>query len=437
MIVGQVHGQTLHVIYPTVASGTVGYLEAIFDFVTDDWAGLVKWAHFKKDDIVYDVQLTDGRIGREEHLDLEAGVWEVYLHGNAIVDGQVVMRITTEKQKLLVKESGLLEGSPLPEIPLSAAEQIMATAQEALFVADSLRADAENGMFDGEKGEKGDCGAQGEKGDKGDKGDPGEVTLAYANSRFANTLSAEKSGAAVVLDDVSPNHRSLAVVSLIHPARAEGVPSFENPLPLSARSGMTLTVSDGTESRELSVSFGQDIYGGTLDWSTGVLTVDRALHVITEKDVWGENNTSTSVNGQDQRKRYTLNKYSNKWMENCRFLKSTFDNKLFCSVAPTIEGDYTYYQSEGIGTGVSGFYFYFEQYATDFEGFKQAMLGAEIVYAITNPVTVQLTPQQIEALGEVTTLQSDAGETSVTYSRDINKAFEELRQAIISLGGNV
>ena len=118
-------------------------------------------------------------------------------------------------------------------------------------------------------------------------------------------------------------------------------------------------------------------------------------------------------------------------------MKTDFDNKLFCSVAPTIGADYTFYHSEGIGTGTGGFYFYFEQYATDFEGFKQAMLGAEIVYAITNPVTVQLTPQQIEALGEVTTLQSDAGETSVTYSRDINKAFEELRQAIISLGGNV
>lgn len=55
-------------------------------------------------------------------------------------------------------------------------EQLLEAAQEAQEIAQSVRNDADAGVFDGaqgEKGDKGDTGPQGEKGDKGDKGDTG------------------------------------------------------------------------------------------------------------------------------------------------------------------------------------------------------------------------------------------------------------------------
>jgi hypothetical protein len=62
------------------------------------------------------------------------------------------MRITTEKAEIYVKETGTINGEPLPEIPLTAAEQIAANAAKALLVAESIRKDADDGKFDGESG---------------------------------------------------------------------------------------------------------------------------------------------------------------------------------------------------------------------------------------------------------------------------------------------
>ena len=207
MIVGQIHGQSLQVIYPTLASDTVGYLEAQFDFVTEDWLGLVKWAHFCQGDTVYDIKLVDDRIDRQSNLTLSEGEWELYLHGNGTVDGEAVTRITTVSQKIFVHKCGMLDGQPFPDVPLSATEQIMAAAEEALSLAEAVRAEADDGAFDGEKGErgeKGDKGDKGERGEKGEKGDAGEVTLAYAHAAFSNPLHGEAAGSSAVLDDIAP-----------------------------------------------------------------------------------------------------------------------------------------------------------------------------------------------------------------------------------------
>ena len=257
-------------------------------------------------------------------------------------------------------------------------------------------------------------------------------------SLCCNALIGEKTGDVVTVDDVSPINNNLSVVSNIEPNQGEGVPSFDNVLPLSPRTGVTLSVGDG----EFSVAFGQEIYGGTFDWSTGVLTIDRAKHIITADDYIYATDTNSSYNGSDNKMRYGIDANGrNPWLSNFIGVNSssTVDKRLFCSVMPTVTADKTWYKTDGIASyfrSTNSIYFYSEQYATDPEGFKQAMIGAEIVFGIT-PVTVQLTPQQIEALGEITTLSSDTGDTTVKYNRDINKAFAELQQAIISLGGNV
>jgi hypothetical protein len=255
-----------------------------------------------------------------------------------------------------------------------------------------------------------------------------------------NALIMEKSGASVVFDDVAPNNRSLSVVSTIDPVQGDGVPSLDNPLHLGTRSSATLTVSNEAESKEFYIDFGQEIYGGSFDWATGVLTIDRAKHIIDANDRWIESDTLSYTKGEDERMRYQLPAYLNKWMSDFIGVigsSAIVDSKLSCSTLPTVSNADAWSNKDGIATTESSIFFYLEQYATDFEGFKQAIIGAEIVYGLKEPITVQLTPQQIEALGEVTTLSSDTGDTTVKYNRDINKAFAEIMQAIISLGGNV
>ncbi|MBQ7123881.1 MAG: collagen-like protein [Oscillospiraceae bacterium] len=180
----------------TVISGSIDYIEAFFDFRTSDWNGLDKWAHFKKDETIYDINLDEDRITREMHLNLEPGIWEVKLHGDENIEGEVSMRITTSAVYITVEDFGELhEGGVLPEVAASAAEQIAAKAEnanenakEALAKAEAIFTAAANGEFDGEKGEpftyedfteeqleslRGPQGIQGEKGETGPHGPMG------------------------------------------------------------------------------------------------------------------------------------------------------------------------------------------------------------------------------------------------------------------------
>lgn len=130
MITGFVIGQQFKLGAAHVVADTIDYLEAKFAFRTSDWDGLTKWAHFAKNGVVYDIPLTDDCIRKEDHLNLSAGVWRVYLHGNEFADGEVVERITTEADELRVLPTGTLDGEPFPEMPASVTEQILARLEK-------------------------------------------------------------------------------------------------------------------------------------------------------------------------------------------------------------------------------------------------------------------------------------------------------------------
>lgn len=135
-----------------IISDSIDYVDALFDFRTEDWNGLSKWAHFSKDGEIFDVNLVDDKIEKSAHVNLSEGEWEIKLHGT---DPEGTMRITTNTVYFYVESYGNSEeGSPLPEIPLSAAEQIDAKAQEALMTALEALDKAENGGS-GSSGEDG------------------------------------------------------------------------------------------------------------------------------------------------------------------------------------------------------------------------------------------------------------------------------------------
>lgn len=125
MIAGRIVNQQMNLNDSHIAADTIDYLEATFTF-TSDWNGLEKWAHFSNGATVYDIHLTDDCIRAEDHLNLGAGAWQIYLHGNKFENGKTVQRITTNVVTLYVVATGTLEGEPFPEIPVSVTERIFA-----------------------------------------------------------------------------------------------------------------------------------------------------------------------------------------------------------------------------------------------------------------------------------------------------------------------
>ena len=132
MIIGFIKGQQFSISQPTVVANANNYLEMKFIFQTSDWSGLSIWAHFTQDDkTVFEINVKNNMISKSDRLNLSEGKWKVYLHGN---DPDGTMRITTEVKGLTVEKAGFI-CTPLPEIPLSAAEQIDQKAQRAENIA--------------------------------------------------------------------------------------------------------------------------------------------------------------------------------------------------------------------------------------------------------------------------------------------------------------
>lgn len=142
-----VSGQSLKMFTPVTAADSLKYLTAQFHFTGDEWDGYTRWAHFRRGETVYDIELDEeDRITEEDALNLTTGEWEIYLTGT-----KDTARLTTVVVVLTVKESGLVD-APLHVLPQSVAEQIDAKAAQALLTAQAVKAAADAGKFNGRDG---------------------------------------------------------------------------------------------------------------------------------------------------------------------------------------------------------------------------------------------------------------------------------------------
>lgn len=137
-------GQSMKMYSPVIAADSLNYLTARFNFTGSEWEGYTRWAHFRKGETVYDIELDENNtITEDKALNLTSGEWDIYLtgtKGNARLTSTVVI--------VTVKESGLID-APLHVIPQSVAEQIDAKAAQALLTAQAVKKAADAGKFDG------------------------------------------------------------------------------------------------------------------------------------------------------------------------------------------------------------------------------------------------------------------------------------------------
>ena len=232
------------VTYGTAVADSVLFEKIHFNFPAE-WDGFAKTAVFTNGETKISVVLNEnGKLctGENEccipHEVIKAPAFTVSVFG---VSGD--KRATTQIAQVSVKPSGYGEGATPAEPTPTEYEQLIAIANSAEQLAQSVRSDADSGAFKGDKGEqgnkgdKGDTGAVGAKGDKGDKGDPGKDAVTdraysptsenaqsgkavaealkaertYANNSFSGALHGSASGEAVRLTDVSPLEHEIKI----------------------------------------------------------------------------------------------------------------------------------------------------------------------------------------------------------------------------------
>ena len=290
------------VTYGTAVADSVLFEKIHFNFPAE-WDGFAKTAVFTNGETKISVVLNEnGKLctGENEccipHEVIKAPAFTVSVFG---VSGD--KRATTQIAQVSVKPSGYGEGATPAEPTPTEYEQLVAIADSAEQLAQSVRSDADSGAFKGDKGDKGDAftysdftaeqlaalkgekgdkgeqgnkgdkgdtGAVGAKGDKGDKGDPGKDAVTdraysptsenaqsgkavaealkaertYANNSFSGALRGSASGEAVRLTDVSPLEHTLTVK--LKSKNLLPFPYFHSSM---LQAGITYTVnSDGT-----------------------------------------------------------------------------------------------------------------------------------------------------------------------------------------------
>ena len=151
--------------------------------------------------------------------------------------------------------------------------------------------------------------------------------------------------------------------------------------------------------------FGQTVYGGTMDWLTGVLTVDTALLTLTGTESY----SGTYVDGNVYRVTLPV---SNAALSG-GIVSSHFRHVQTGSGVPNAFWISTSYPilaftSETLTTKEAFADYFAAQYA--------AGTPVQIAYKLATPITIQLPPATVTALKGVNTLHTDADSVSVAYT---------------------
>lgn len=191
------------------------------------------------------------------------------------------------------------------------------------------------------------------------------------------------------------------------------------------------------------LNFGQTVYGGTLDWIKGELTTpDNRARAFDGTEGWGQASSAANT--------FYLDYYNSGGSAGSPVLLDAICSHYKTSKSTTLaSSDMAYYPLSYSGA-IYRHAFTDSRFSTvaQWKAYlaEQAAAGTPVqaIEKLPTPTTIQLTPQQITALAGVNTVYSDADEVTVSGRKDILwltsdlvKQIAELKNAIISLGGNV
>jgi phi13 family phage major tail protein len=253
--------------------------------------------------------------------------------------------------------------------------------------------------------------------------DHGETTPATDPEAYANWFSAVQvpgapadpypvkraTGDPVIIDD-GADMAVVAISASILPAQSgSGEPSPDNVRTISARSACTLTVRGDSEGEgaDYTVDWESEagpIYGGTLNLTTGELTVDRAMLVLSDL-TWAWHAATQS---------YTVNRGTAQPV-----LKS---GPIVCEKLPYVPRPSLPTAAMGISISDSGTSLFAKDGVnTGDEGTSAFMAGIQDVKAVlylTEPLTYQLDPVEVRTLLGDNTIQATTGPVTVSYHSD-------------------
>lgn len=180
------------------------------------------------------------------------------------------------------------------------------------------------------------------------------------------------------------------------------------------------SVSDATfapySKQTVTTDLGRTVYGGVLDATTGVLTVDRGFATLTANNV-------LAVSGNN--KRFSLDISGAKPSSD-----TVASDKLSSNLFPAKPSYDTYNGVAGVSISSAGTVSISLGYDVTIEDAKQFVTDntTQICYPIATPATYQLTPQELLSVLGTNHISTDAESVEVVYRADIALYIENLTE---------
>ena len=156
------------------------------------------------------------------------------------------------------------------------------------------------------------------------------------------------------------------------------------------------------DAQSATIQLGQTVYGGTVDVTTGVMTVDRAALTLTDAYtyIYGTASTGLPYIG-----------FSNTQIP---AYDVKFDAIPICDrYKPSRNASIDF----AIRTAMHSTYIYDSRF-TSLQTAKEIVNGTQLVFELATPLTIQLTPAQLTTLHGQNNVWSDADSVDVTYIAD-------------------
>ena len=223
-------------------------------------------------------------------------------------------------------------------------------------------------------------------------------------------------------------------ITLKNTSGAADITAFEW---LQVELGSTVTAYEPYQGKTLTAELPETVYGGVLDWTTGVLTVDTAFYTFDGTEDWQAYNPEEKpylfylVNSNFRAKDGSTESKCSHFPYTSATSFAEVDAQRFQIINSNPNGPVDrLYVSSTSHLDVNSFKTYLvEQYA--------AGTPVTIVYTLSEPYTIQLTPQQLSTLKGVNNIWSDAGTTEVVYTLDTRTYIDRAEEKIQALSAVV
>ena len=237
--------------------------------------------------------------------------------------------------------------------------------------------------------------------------------ISAALGQMAGKNYKTESGSVVTVNDAEAADVKKLLVDIELVQAGSGDPSPSNIRTITGWTGANIyheTAYDASAVPEISVPWQTEagtVYGGTLNVTTGLLTVTWGASDLGDQ-IWVYNDTEYSYG------HFSMNKTISGKAENSNFICSHYTN---------LDHRRNNLRDKEIGrynntsSGYNRMVIRDDDY-TDAASFKAALSGVLIAYELASPVTYQLTAQQLTMLAGSNAIWADTGDVTVTYQAE-------------------